>query len=118
MSNRTITDEAVMQERWRLLIADMKEINVDCLLMYSTDRIYSGYLRCVNGGGQPIRSALFKAKHDIRAERASALYKNDENCKIRKSHENPAIKELYSTYLEKPGSHRAHELLHTSYVAR
>ena len=64
MSNRTITDEAVMQERWKLLIADMKEINVDCLLMYSTDRIYSGYLRYVTDcptSLYPI-SALFSEK--------------------------------------------------------
>ena len=37
---------------------------------------------------------------------------------LRKSHENPVVKELYETYLEKPGSHKAHEILHTSYVAR
>ena len=37
---------------------------------------------------------------------------------LRKSHENPVVKELYDTYLEKPGSHKAHELLHTHYVKR
>ena len=37
---------------------------------------------------------------------------------LRKSHENPVVKELYDTYLGKPGSHKAHEILHTSYVRR
>ena len=47
-----------------------------------------------------------------------ALYSIDEASTIRKSHENPVIKKLYEEYLEKPGSHKAHELLHTHYVAR
>ena len=46
------------------------------------------------------------------------LYNIDKNNPLRKSHENPAVKELYDTYLEKPGSHRAHELLHTKYEKR
>jgi len=37
---------------------------------------------------------------------------------LRKSHENPVVKELYDTYLGEPGSHKAHEILHTTYVAR
>ncbi|MFA5658390.1 MAG: iron hydrogenase small subunit, partial [Oscillospiraceae bacterium] len=53
-----------------------------------------------------------------RALHASALYKNDENKAIRKSHENPSIKKLYEEYLGKPGSHKAHETLHTTYVKR
>ena len=55
---------------------------------------------------------------DLRAERAKALYSEDKGMELRKSHENPAVKELYETYLEKPGSHKAHELLHTTYVKR
>ena len=47
MSNRTITEESVMQERWQRLIKDMEERGIDCLLMHSTDRIYSSYLRYV-----------------------------------------------------------------------
>lgn len=47
MSNRTITEEAVMQKRWHGLIADMDAEGIDCLLMHSTDRIYSSYLRYV-----------------------------------------------------------------------
>ena len=43
---------------------------------------------------------------------------NDANKPIRKSHENPAIKQVYAEFFEKPGSHKAHEILHTAYVAR
>ena len=55
---------------------------------------------------------------DIRAERAKVLYSIDEANTIRKSHENPDIIELYDKFLGKPGSHKSHELLHTSYVKR
>ena len=54
----------------------------------------------------------------LRAERAKGLYTEDANMSLRKSHENPVVKSLYSDYLEKPGSHKAHEILHTSYVKR
>ena len=73
---------------------------------------------CVNGGGQPQVPASIRNFVDIRAERAKVLYGLDEANVIRKSHENPDIIELYDKYLGKPGSHRAHELLHTSYVKR
>lgn len=73
---------------------------------------------CVNGGGQPHVQASVKNNTDVRVERAKALYSNDSRKGIRKSHENPEIKKLYDEYLEKPGSHKAHELLHTSYVKR
>lgn len=73
---------------------------------------------CVMGGGQPIVSSKKRNEIDVREARASALYKIDEQSKIRKSHENPIIVELYKDYLEKPGSHKAHELLHTTYVVR
>ena len=73
---------------------------------------------CVNGGGQPHQPADVRAKVDIRTVRAEALYANDEKSKIHKSHENPAIIELYNSYLGNPGSEKAHKLLHTSYVKR
>ncbi len=73
---------------------------------------------CVNGGGQPQQPGYIRNTVDIRSERAKVLYRLDEKNAIRKSHENPAIKELYDTYLGEPGSERAHELLHTSYVKR
>ena len=50
--------------------------------------------------------------------RAKALYDEDEASLIRKSHENPYIQTLYKEYFEKPGSHKAHELLHTTYTKR
>lgn len=73
---------------------------------------------CVMGGGQPIKSSKVRANIDVRAKRASALYTIDEASKVRKSHENPIIQKLYKEYLEKPGSHKAHELLHTHYQKR
>ncbi|MEG2669965.1 MAG: [FeFe] hydrogenase, group A, partial [Oscillospiraceae bacterium] len=73
---------------------------------------------CVTGGGQPIVSSRIQMNTDIKTERAKALYSEDVNSDIRKSHENPDIKLLYSDYLEAPGSHKAHELLHTSYKER
>ena len=73
---------------------------------------------CVNGGGQPQQPGYVRNTVDIRAKRAEVLYNLDKNNKIRKSHENPAIIELYETYLGEPGSHKAHELLHTNYVKR
>ena len=73
---------------------------------------------CVNGGSQPQQPGHVRNTTDIRALRASVLYQLDEKNAIRKSHENPAIKELYDTFLGKPGSSKAHHLLHTSYVKR
>ena len=73
---------------------------------------------CVNGGGQPFQPASVRNFVDIRAERAKALYSNDERNTLRKSHDNPAIQKLYDEFLGKPGSHKAHEILHTSYVPR
>ncbi len=73
---------------------------------------------CVNGGGQPQQPASVRNFTDIRALRAKVLYDLDESRPLRKSHENPVIKELYANYLGEPGSHKAHELLHTTYVKR
>ena len=73
---------------------------------------------CVMGGGQPIVSSKVRNEIDVRAKRAGCLYTIDEKSTIRKSHENPVMKKLYSEFLEKPGSHKAHELLHTTYHPR
>lgn len=73
---------------------------------------------CVTGGGQPIQPANVMNFTDIKSLRAKALYDIDAAMPIRKSHENTSIKQLYDEYLEKPGSHKAHEILHTSYVKR
>ena len=72
----------------------------------------------VNGGGQPQQPGYVRNTTDIRALRAKVLYDSDAANPIRKSHENPAVKELYDTYLGKPGSSRAHHLLHTTYGKR
>ncbi len=73
---------------------------------------------CVMGGGQPIKSSKIRSEIDVRAKRAQSLYTIDELSVIRKSHENPVIKKIYEEFLEKPGSHIAHELLHTKYEKR
>lgn len=73
---------------------------------------------CVTGGGQPIVSSRKLMDINLKAERAKALYTEDANNPIRKSHENPDMKELYDNYFGEPGSHKAHELLHTHYIKR
>ena len=73
---------------------------------------------CVNGGGQPQVHADVRNFEDVRAIRAKALYDNDAAKTIRKSHENPSIKKVYSEYLGAPGSEKAHHILHTTYVKR
>jgi iron only hydrogenase large subunit-like protein len=73
---------------------------------------------CINGGGQPIVSSINQEKYDVRALRAKVLYDIDANTEFRKSHKNPAIKTIYDEFLEKPNSHKAHELLHTTYHKR
>ena len=67
---------------------------------------------CVNGGGQPISCN----NPEKRALRAEGLYNEDlKDVQFRRSHENKDIKKLYDEYLGAPNSHKAHELLHTSY---
>ena len=73
---------------------------------------------CVNGGGQPKQPAEVRNFVDIKALRAKALYDLDKERPIRKSHENPDIIALYDDFLGEPGSHKAHALLHTSYITR
>lgn len=73
---------------------------------------------CVNGGGQPIQPATVRNFTDLKAERAKALYQEDRDLPLRKSHESPLVKMIYEDFFEKPGSHKAHEILHTTYVAR
>ena len=73
---------------------------------------------CINGGGQPIQHAVVRNFVDLKARRAQALYDADAKKTKRKSHENETIKQMYAEFLGEPGSHKAHEVLHTSYVAR
>ncbi len=70
---------------------------------------------CVNGGGQIIQPSSVRSWVDLRELRAKAAYEEDKALPIRKSHENPVIKKLYDEYYGEPGSHKAHEDLHTHY---
>lgn len=73
---------------------------------------------CVTGGGQPIVTPKVKEAVDVRIARALALYEEDTILETRKSHKNTQVQKLYEEFLGKPNSHKAHELLHTHYVAR
>ena len=88
---------------------------------YDFIEVMSCPLGCINGAGQPKITANkleLNEKDNIlytTFKRANSLYKEDENLPIRQSHNNPQIKKLYDEFLEKPNSHKAHELLHTTY---
>jgi NADP-reducing hydrogenase subunit HndD len=69
---------------------------------------------CIGGGGQPYHHG----NADILKKRQMALYREDSNKAIRKSHENPYIISLYREFLGEPMSHKAHDLLHTKYFDR
>ena len=73
---------------------------------------------CINGGGQPVQGDSVRNYTDLKKLRAKALYDADKKMELRKSHESPVIKMLYDEYFDAPGKHRAHRLLHTSYVDR
>lgn len=79
---------------------------------------------CIAGGGQPYVKPCFLPDEDIdildtyKEKRAAALYSEDERNAVRQSHNNAQIKALYDEYLGEPNSHKAHELLHTTYAAR
>ena len=79
---------------------------------------------CIAGGGQPYVKPCFLPNEDdnildtYKEKRAAALYSEDERQVIRQSHNNPQIQQLYKEYLEEPNSHKAHELLHTTYAAK
>jgi NADP-reducing hydrogenase subunit HndD len=65
---------------------------------------------CIGGGGQPISTCA-----DVRQKRIDAIYECDQSSSLRKSHLNPAVKELYETWLGKPLGEKSHHLLHTHY---
>ncbi|MGB4291571.1 MAG: NADH-dependent [FeFe] hydrogenase, group A6 [Bacteroidales bacterium] len=69
---------------------------------------------CIGGGGQP----LHHGNSEILKARAAAIYQEDRNKPLRKSHENPVIIKLYEEFLGKPNSEKAHKLLHTHYFER
>ncbi len=68
---------------------------------------------CIGGGGQP-----YGATDEVRKLRIRGIYDHDETQEYRCSHHNPYIKKIYTEFLESPGSHKAHKLLHTHYVER
>lgn len=69
---------------------------------------------CIAGGGQPYATS----SDETRSKRIAGMYRDDEKSVVRCSHQNPYIEKLYKEFLEKPNSHKAHELLHTTYVSR
>ncbi len=73
---------------------------------------------CVNGGGQPIQPQYVRDTVDLKAVRAKALYDQDASMTLRKSHESPVVKTLYSEWYDGFGGHKAHHDLHTGYVPR
>jgi iron only hydrogenase large subunit-like protein len=74
---------------------------------------------CIGGGGQPYPPEGLKVLDpDLLRKRAGALYAIDKSKTLRKSYENPAIDELYDSFLGGPGSEKAHHLLHTHYHPR
>ncbi len=73
---------------------------------------------CVNGGGQPIKTADERNFGSFVVDRTESVLKNDERSTLRKSHENPVVQELYASYFGSPNSEKAHEVLHTTYEQR
>lgn len=68
---------------------------------------------CLGGGGQP-----YPTNTEVRQARLKAVYCEDKNLPIRKSHENPAITEIYEKFLKEPNGEKSHHLLHTQYIER
>ncbi len=73
---------------------------------------------CVNGGGQPYVHDEIRNSVDLKTLRAQALYDYDSDSKVRCSHDNATVTALYKEFFGEPNSHKAHELLHTTYVER
>ena len=75
---------------------------------------------CVGGGGQPLVTSAQRIAMDgeYQAVRHQAIYAEDRGKALRKSHDNPAVKEVYEKYLNKPLSEKSHHLLHTQYTGR
>ncbi len=71
---------------------------------------------CVNGGGQPQQPAEVRNFTDLVALRAAALYEDDKGKALRKSHQNPELQAIYKEYLGEPGGHKAHDILHCTYI--
>jgi NADP-reducing hydrogenase subunit HndD len=72
---------------------------------------------CITGGGQPIVDPMASEWCSLWEQRAKSIYNVDKFLPVRRSHENPFVKQLYSEIGE-PGGEKAHHLLHTGYTAR
>jgi iron only hydrogenase large subunit-like protein len=68
---------------------------------------------CIGGGGQPRFTT-----DEVRMKRIQAIYREDEGKKLRKSHENPEVQQIYAEFLKAPLGEKSHHLLHTHYTAR
>ena len=73
---------------------------------------------CANGGGMPIHPSQITNNKKIAEIRAKSLYESDKLNKMRKSHKNPAIVDIYKNFFGKPGGEKSHKYLHTSYIDR
>lgn len=92
------------------ILDDLESGNLDLDFI----EVMSCPLGCVSGGGQP--KLLLEEYRDIAYEnRIKSIYNHDRNLEIRKSHENPAIKQIYKEYLGEPLGEKSHHLLHTKY---
>ncbi|AYD39873.1 4Fe-4S dicluster domain-containing protein [Clostridium fermenticellae] len=72
---------------------------------------------CISGGGQP-KLFIDSDRDQAYKNRKKSIYQHDANLSVRKSHENPAIKEIYNKFLKKPLGEKSHELLHTQFISR
>jgi len=73
---------------------------------------------CINGGGQPVQPASIRNFIDLKAKRAEVLYNADDNKPLRKSHKNPSLNKIYEEFFDECGSHKTHDILHTTYQDR
>lgn len=73
---------------------------------------------CICGGGQPFVDPVIREEVNVKAQRAKAIYDEDQASTVRKSHKNPYIQKIYQDFLGKPNSHKSHVYLHTHYLVR
>ena len=73
---------------------------------------------CINGGGQPYVHDEVRNNVELKTLRAQALYDSDSDNVFRCSHASPVVDTIYEEYFGSPNSHKAHELLHTTYSKR
>ena len=97
-----------------------------CKKNYGRNKEWDSRLQFCRSNGMPRRmhhgwrttykNSKIRMTSRCSGKRAAAMYSIDERSTIRKSHENPVLKQIYKDYIGKPGEHKAHELLHTHYT--